>query len=119
MIVYKSQGLCLGENQRYAYKCYLYADQGKKECITAEECKVFGRYAYYNSRTCVSIQPASDGHFAELIEDIWICSHKKINRMLYFENVATCIPEAACFFGKPGGIGYFISQNDYYYYYCI
>lgn len=39
MLLSRSQGLCLGEDQRYAYDCYIYGFGSQRECVPARECK--------------------------------------------------------------------------------
>lgn len=48
MILYKSKNVCLREDQRYDYDCYLYGMDGKLECVTIAECKADIKWnAYY------------------------------------------------------------------------
>ena len=47
MLLYRSQGLCIGEDQRDEYDCYLYEFGSKRECVSSKECSSMGLYAYY------------------------------------------------------------------------
>ena len=76
MIPYRKEKICLGENQRYHYDCYLYKENGNKECITAEECVAKERrYAYFELLICSDVPPAEDGNFVKRIDNIHSCSY--------------------------------------------
>ena len=66
MLLYRSQGLCLGENQRDEYDCYLYELGEKRECVSSKECVEMGLNAYYEAKMCVPTVPASDENFIRL-----------------------------------------------------
>lgn len=80
MVLYRARKICLGESQRYFYDCYLYEAGGKKECLTAKECRARkGRRAYYEPRICISVEPVSNGNFVKRTDHISSCSLRKIN----------------------------------------
>lgn len=57
--------MCLGEEQRYEYDCYLYEDGGTKECVSAKECETTKKGgAYLELLICSSILPSDNGKFA-------------------------------------------------------
>lgn len=114
MILYRAKKICLYENERYNYDCYLYEHDGKKECITAEECEIEkGRYAYFELLICSNIPPAEDGNFVKRIDHVHSCGYQQIDSynvtlVLYLSDVAKCISKAMCWFGKPNGVASYI-----------
>ena len=75
MILYKSGGICLIECQRYEYGCYLYEVDGKRECVTADECKKAGWNAYLELLVCVPTRPASNENFVKRIDNVYSCNY--------------------------------------------
>ena len=102
MLLYRSQGLCIGEDQRDEYDCYLYEADGKKECVSAKECTSMGLYAYYEARACVSVEPASNRDFLKRSKYVWSCNYERVGIHVVYElvlhlgDVARCVTKAAC-----------------------
>ena len=102
MLLYRSQGLCIGEDQRDEYDCYLYEFGSKKECVSAKECVLIGLNAYYEAKMCVPIVPASDGNFLKLNQYVRGCGYERIDIHVVYELVlhlsddARCITKSAC-----------------------
>ena len=68
--------MCLSENQRYYYDCYLYEYDGIKECVTAEECEAKeGWYAYFELLVCSNVPPAEDGNFMKRTDNVHSCNY--------------------------------------------
>ena len=102
MLLYRSQGLCLGEDQRDEYDCYLYEFGDKRECVSSKECVLMRLNAYYEARACVSVEPASDGNFLKRSKYVWSCSYERFGihtvyeSVLHLGDVARCLTKAAC-----------------------
>ena len=76
MILYRKKKMCMREDTRYRYDCYLYEHNGKKECITAEECETKGRwYAYFEILECSDIPPVEDGNFVNRVDHVHSCGY--------------------------------------------
>lgn len=64
------------EEQRYSYDCYLYEHDGKKECITADECVAKeGWHAYFELLICSDVPPTEDGNFVKRVDHIHSCNY--------------------------------------------
>lgn len=76
MILYEKRKMCLPEKRRYEYDCYLYEHDGKKKCITAEQCEVEERgYAYFELLICSHVLPVEDGNFAKRKDHVHSCGY--------------------------------------------
>ena len=75
-ILYQSKKICLTEEQRYSYDCYLYEHDGKKECVTADECVAKeGWHAYFELLICDDVPPAEDGNFVKRADHVHSCNY--------------------------------------------
>ena len=102
MLLYRIQGLCLSEDQRDEYDCYLYELWGKQECVSSKECASMGLYAYYEAKECVSVEPTSNGDFLKLSKYVWSCNYERVGIHVVYElvlhlgDVARCFKKAVC-----------------------
>ena len=62
-MLFESQKLCISESQcnggklLFAEPGYLNSNDGKKECVSAEDCRESGKCAYRNSGECSELEP--------------------------------------------------------------
>lgn len=126
MALFRENRVCMSENQRHTYECYLYEAGGRTELVTAEKCgKILGWHAYYDPRLCLRAAPVQDGGLVQIATYIWGCGYEfvkgwTVDRLLLrLDDAPTCISRAACYFGEPGGILYSTDRNGYIYGYCI